>query len=90
MTYKRALCHCEERSDEAISALATDPFAGMTGSRIRQSRNFDLARWWIWGIIYKLVYLGSGGHGWRVWVYFGEAGIEVLINKEQVLMEDTK
>jgi len=34
MTYKRPLCHCEEsrqcRDDEAISTLATSPFAGIT------------------------------------------------------------
>ena len=30
MTKNQVLCHCEERSDEAISCLATNPFAGMT------------------------------------------------------------
>jgi len=33
MTRERTFCHCEERSDEAISALATSPFAGMTRGR---------------------------------------------------------
>jgi hypothetical protein len=35
-------------------------------------------------------FLGSGPRGWRVWVYLGEAGSKVLVNKEQVYMEDTK
>ena len=30
MTQKRTFRHCEEQSDEAISTLATSPFAGMT------------------------------------------------------------
>ena len=30
MTRKSTSCHCEERSDEAISAFSTAPFAGMT------------------------------------------------------------
>lgn len=67
-------------------------FAGMTGSGIQQYRNFDLRRWWIWGIIYELVYLGSRARGWREWVYFGEAGSKVIVYviKKQVFMEDTK
>ncbi len=32
MTWKSTLCHCEERSDEAISTFSTSPFAGMTGA----------------------------------------------------------
>jgi len=32
MTKNGDLCHCEERSDEAISTSATSPCAGMTKS----------------------------------------------------------
>ena len=40
MTLKWAISHCEKRSDEAISSLATGPSAGMT-ALIDQYEVFD-------------------------------------------------